>query len=451
MLGQILAIARVTFVEAIRQPIFIILVLAGGILQFLNTMLSAYSMAYTDSAEVVRDNKLLLDMGLATVFVLTTILAAFIATNVLSREIDNRTVLTVISKPVGRPLFVVGKYLGSVGALLLAGAIQLIFLLFAIRHGVLSTSADMIDWPVIVFASVAVFGSIGLGAWANYFYGWVFSSTTIAIMGPASALALVAIYLVGKDWQLQPITTDFKPQILLASLCLLLAMTIIAALALAASTRLKQVMTIGVCGVVFLAGLLSNYFLGRRAYQNTPLAVVAQAEALRDRNSDLRDPGDLWTLRLDDAPRTRLRPGDPVYFGPEPNGLALAVPRQGRFEGDPTRDADITTRDGPRALVVRNVAQDERSLTIANVGGIRPSRAPRKGDYVFDQPTRINPVAWAAWAVVPNLQFFWLLDAIAQAHPIPGQYILLVALYTLVQVVGLLMATVILFQRREVG
>ena len=47
---------------------------------------------------------------LATVF-LAGPCCAFIATNVLGREI-NRTALTVISKPVNRPVFVVGKFLG---------------------------------------------------------------------------------------------------------------------------------------------------------------------------------------------------------------------------------------------------------------------------------------------------------------------------------------------------
>jgi len=448
---QVFAIARITFVEAIRQPIYFVLIIAGGILQFFNTMLSAYSMAYTDSAEVTRDNKLLLDMGLATVFVLTTILAAFIATNVLSREIENHTVLTVISKPVGRPVFVLGKYLGSVGALLVAGGIQLVFLLFAIRHGVMSTTAESFDWPVILFVSLAVFGSIGVGAWCNFFYGWVFSSATITFMAPASLIALLATYMVSKQWRLQSPIVDFKPQVLLASVSVLLSMVIIAALALAASTRLKQVMTIGVCGAIFFAGLLSNYFLGRRAYQNTPIATITAATPQRDRDGDLAEPGDLWKLTFEGAPRVQLHPGDPIYFGPVPNGLGLAVPRQDPFTGDPTHDAEITTRDEGKALVVRSVASDEQSIVIANVGGLKVRGLPTKGDFVFRTPTRVHALAWAAWAVIPNLQFFWLVDAVSQAHSIPAVYILLIMLYTIVQTTALLALTVMLFQRREVG
>ena len=55
------------------------------------------------------DQRMMIDLGLSTILLCGTLLAAFIATNVLNREIQNRTVLTVISKPVSRPVFVLGK------------------------------------------------------------------------------------------------------------------------------------------------------------------------------------------------------------------------------------------------------------------------------------------------------------------------------------------------------
>ena len=112
MFGQTLAIARNTLVESIRQPVFFILVLACGIMQAANNFFSAYSMGFSDSAEVSGDNKMRLDIGLSTVPVCATLLAAFLATSVVSRD-RGQDRLTVISKPVGRPLFVIGKYSAS--------------------------------------------------------------------------------------------------------------------------------------------------------------------------------------------------------------------------------------------------------------------------------------------------------------------------------------------------
>src|SRR5690606_8340921 len=111
-----------------RQPIYFILIVICGILQVFNTWGTNFSMGYSSTAEVSSDNKLLLDIGLATVFVCGTLLAAFVATAVLSREIENKTVLTVVSKPVSRPVVVLGKYLGAAGAMLVATVTMLLFL-----------------------------------------------------------------------------------------------------------------------------------------------------------------------------------------------------------------------------------------------------------------------------------------------------------------------------------
>ena len=78
-------------------------------------------------------------------------------------------------------------------------------------------------------------------------------------------------------------------------------------------------------------------------------------------------------------------------------------------------------------------------------------RPPGVGDVSFLEPTEINAVALVAWGTTPNLQFFWLVDAVTQAHPIPPRYVGLVALYSLAQVTGLLALAVILFQKRDVG
>lgn len=454
MLTQILAIARNTFVESVRQPIYFVLVMAGLILQGFNVLLSAYSMGYSDSSEVSADDKLLLDMGLATVFVIATLLAALTCTAVLSREIDNKTVLTVISKPVGRPIFVLGKYLGSTGAIVLATFVQLLFLQFALRQEVMSTAADHIDPVVMTFLPLAVLLGVGIAAWGNYFYGWVFSSTAIYIMTPALFIALLITLLFSKDWEPQPLLTDFKPQVTLGSLVLLLSIPVIAAVALAASTRLGQVMTIAVCLGVFLLGLLSNYFFGRFAYQNTPVAGIVSAEPVQDRDEDFRDGGDIWRLTLDGPPSKKLESGDTIYYGPTPNGLALAVPAQAPFEGD-VEDPATYNRPGVQPnVVVREVLpvdEDRHRVTILNAGNMQTATPPSEGDFLFTTPTRVHWLARTAWSIVPNLQFFWLVDAITQAHRIPLRYVGLVAAYSGVQVVGLLALSVILFQRREVG
>lgn len=450
MFSQLLAIARNGFIESVRQPVYFILIAVSGLAQVFNNLLSAYSMGYEDSSEVHGDDKLFLDMGLATVLLCATLLAAFIATAVISREIEQKTALTVISKPVGRPLFVIGKYIGVAGAMLIATCIMLFFFLLVLQHGVMSRAADEFDQPVIALGLGSILVSVGIAVWCNFFYGWVFSSTAVFCMLPLTGAALLATLMLGPHWQLQPITKEVKPMILMACGGVGMAMVVITAVAVACSTRLGQVMTILACLGVFMFGLLSNHFVGRRAFVNQAVESIASAQPVEDRQGDLRDPGDTWTITLRAEPRKDLTPGASVYFGGDPSGIDIAVPSHAAFKGDPKSLTDIgSPRSGP-ALIVK--AMDGRKvLTIVNAGGLNVVRPPKEGDFIFLQPTRVHWGARALWSVAPNVQFFWLVDAVTQTHSIPGRYMALLAGYSLAQVVALLAVGVALFQTREVG
>lgn len=448
MFGQALSIARNTFLEAIRQPIFFILLLVGGGLQIVNTLLSAFSMGFTEEREVFGDDKLLFDMGLATVVVCCTLLAAFIATSVLSREIENKTALTVISKPVGRPAFVLGKYMGVSAAILVAATILIVFFLFAIRHKVMSTARDTLDGPVVLFGSFAVLLSIGLAIWGNYFYGWVFSSTAVFTMLPAVLVAYAITLSVSKKWEFQPITTDLKPQVMLASACAVVAVMVLTSVAVAASTRLGQVMTIVVCAGVFMMGLLSNHLLGRHAFMNRPIGIIQSVE--NPDNLTMSRAGDTVRLTLKGPAKVELKPGMSVYFGPDPSGLGIAVPEHERFSADFNEAVNVRGPSASPALIIRSLDAD-KTLTLLNTGNLAVSRPPRAGDYLFDKPTRSHWPSRAAWSIVPNLQVFWLVDAVTQGHTIPGRYVALVAGYGASQILVFLGLAVFLFQRRDVG
>jgi len=449
MFGQALAIARNTFIESLRQPVTFVLVVAGGLLQIFNTLLSGYSMGYTEQTEVSGDNKLLLDVGLATVLVLATLLSAFLATSVLSREIENRTALTVISKPVPRPLFVVGKYLGVSATIVLCTIIMLIFFSFAIRHQVMSTARDHLDGPVVLFSTLAVLAAIGIGIWGNYFYGWVFASTAVGFMLPLVAVAYIATLFMSKEWTIQAIGTDIKPQIMIASACVVLAMLVLTAVAVCCSTRLGQVMTIVVCAGVFMLGLMSNHLLGRYAFQSAPVAGVRAVEVPREQTG-LSRAGDTVTIVFDSPPRVTLDVGDPLYFAPDPAGLRMQMPAQSPFRGDVNSQAAVSAAGAGPALVIQKIEPPAR-YTLVNVGNLAVKRLPREQDFFFAAPTRQNLLARAAWSIVPNMQVFWLVDPITQGHAIPGRYVLLVAAYAAVQVTGLLALATLLFQGRDLG
>lgn len=451
MLTQIVTIARNAFVESIRQPVFFVMLLVSGIAQVLNTWNTGFSMGMESSGEVSGDNKLLLDIGMATVFVCGMLLAAFVATAVISREVDNKTILTIVSKPVARPTLVLGKYFGVAAAILLAMGVMLGFLLMAIRHGVMSTASDELDGPVLAFSLGSVFIAMFVGAWSNYFYGWNFPQTFAVILCPLTILSCLALLVVGKEWNIQEHFPgpDFKPQILAACVCLIFAVLVITSVATAVSTRLGQVMTIVVCVGVFLAAMLSNYVVGRHVFNNTPSAEILGVAHPDISKTGFNTRGEVIELLTLQPPNPPFKVGDPVYISPSPNGFPVNHPEFAPTTIDPADSEAIMA--GPPALVVTK--SDGLKLQLRNVGteAIPVIRAPERGDWLFKQPTRINYAAYAVWGAIPNLQFFWILDAITQNRPVPSHYLVLAFGYALTQIGAFLSLGVILFQGRDVG
>ncbi|MFZ4574829.1 MAG: ABC transporter permease [Phycisphaerales bacterium] len=449
---QLLTIARNAFVESLRQPIMFVLIMASGIMQILNTWGTNFSMGQESATEVTGDDKLLLDIGLATIFGCATLLAGFIATAVLSREIENKTVLTVVSKPVSRATLVLGKYLGVTGAISAAVVIMLVFLLFGIRHGVMATAAHELDMPVLVYSFGAVVLAMVLGGWCNYFYGWSFPQTFVGILLPTILLAYGLLLGTGKQWQFQPLAKDFHPQVMLACVCLGMAVLVLTAVAIAASTRLSQVMTITVCFGVFVIALMSNYLVGRHVFKATSIGAIAEIKADDPSKADLTELGCILSLRLEQPSKLVVKPGDALYFSPSPNGFpGLSKGSYADFTG-PLDDANAAFGpDAASALILIDGGGSQLKIRHQGQAPLPLTRTLEVGDYVFLDPVRVNIPAMAVWGVVPNLQYFWLLDPISQGRRVPVAYVGLVALYSLCQIGTFLSIAIALFQRRDLG
>ena len=110
---QFPAIVKNSFLQAVRQPVFgiIVIVTLGGL------ALAPSMTGWT----LDDDNKMLRDIGLSTLLVQGIFLACFCASNVIDQEIADRTALTVVAKPVSREVFILGKYVGILLAHLMLG------------------------------------------------------------------------------------------------------------------------------------------------------------------------------------------------------------------------------------------------------------------------------------------------------------------------------------------
>lgn len=270
MFNKLAAIAGNTFIETIRQPIFGILTWVAVGLLLVNPSLSTFSL------ESGSDTKILKDVGLSTLLLFGLLCSAFSATGVITREIESFTVLTVVSKPVGRPVFLVGKFFGVVGAMAVAYYLLALVFLMTVRHGALETVADKYDMPTIVFGVTALAISLVTAGFGNYVYGWHFSSTLLAWIVPLLTVAFGAALFFDREWKPQQWwVKDFGDmQMVFAIAMTFCAVLIQTAFAVTLSTRLSQTMTLIFCAAIFLLGLMSDYYFGLRAGEGALYQVL---------------------------------------------------------------------------------------------------------------------------------------------------------------------------------
>lgn len=270
MFNRFYTLARGTFLETVRQPIYGILLLVTAALLILNVSLAGFTLD--------DDNKLLLDLGLSTLLLSGLFLSAFSASGVISREIENKTVLTVISKPVSRPVFILGKFAGILAALLLAFYLSVLVFMLSVRHGVLERTSDPWDMPVLVLGFGSLFVAVVAAAFCNYFYGSGFSTTVIAIVLPLLTVTVLLIGKLGKGWEVIPFGSKYVGgQIIIAAYLVWLAIMIVAAVATAASTRFGQMMTLVICTAALCLGIICDYAFGQHESQSVAAMIAYRA------------------------------------------------------------------------------------------------------------------------------------------------------------------------------
>lgn len=105
-------IARATTKEAIRQPLFILLLVISAIVLIFNTVMPFFTMQDKD------EGKMLNECGLATLLISGAMLAVWTAGTSITSEIEGKTAMTLLSKPIDRREFILGKYIGIVQAVI---------------------------------------------------------------------------------------------------------------------------------------------------------------------------------------------------------------------------------------------------------------------------------------------------------------------------------------------
>lgn len=252
---KIIAIAANSLVETVRQPVFVI-ILAGG--AFMIALSPSFTM-FTFMSNI----KLVKDMGLATILLTGILQTVFAAAGVVSSEIENKTAMMILPKPVSKAQFICGKYFGIAAAI--AGSVYLLtlILLLTVRVGVPEAAYTRLHKPVIFGEISAILIAVMIATLANYFHDRSFCSSCFGYSLISFTFIFLLLGFIDKDMKLQKFCTDVDPLLISAAYLILLALLTVTAVAIALSTRFGMVLSVVLCVSIFILGLLSDYIFGR--------------------------------------------------------------------------------------------------------------------------------------------------------------------------------------------
>ncbi len=139
---RILAIARNTFRECIRDRVLYNLILFALIMIASSIALGQLTLGHED--------KVIVDLGLSSISAFGTLIAIFIGIGLVYKELEKRTVYVLLAKPVRRSEFIIGKFAGLLLTLLVNTLIMTAGLMLTMLwHGGVAPDAYLRILPAV--------------------------------------------------------------------------------------------------------------------------------------------------------------------------------------------------------------------------------------------------------------------------------------------------------------
>ncbi len=467
MFTTLYQIAKNTFRESLREPIFLLILISALVLIGFYPILTLFVFNAQE--------KLVIDSAMATMMVLGWGLAIMLSSYAISREIDNGTALLLLSKPVRRPVFVIGKILGISAANMVFCFITGTATLIALR---VSTDQFWIDnFMLYGFYVCLALAMAAAGAW-NYVTRSSFPMAAII----ALAIILPVFAIIGHFKTDQGQHVGLALRVIPALVLVTFSVWSMGTLATALSTRFSLVPNLLICACLFMVGLMSDYLIGRNArepwtqapakgseqlwiasYEFTPreLAPVERwGEPMR-----IEDLADfvLWTDDAEKATKLQSLGENPEAAWKDGFGWKANV-NDLDDRAECLACYDIKTQKwtyrnlGEYALRQRKQGENLDACIFRRSD--TPPRVPAGGTYASPLPAAGNWAATAFYAAIPNWQLFWMADALSSQNDdsvnteeptVPGVYVGYAAAYVLAMNALLTLLAILLFWNREAG
>jgi ABC-type transport system involved in multi-copper enzyme maturation permease subunit len=195
--AAIVAIALNTFREAIRDRVLYLLLVFAIVLIGVSRMLSLLT--------VGNEEKIIKDVGLAAISLFGVLTAVFVGVSLVFKEIERRTVYTLLANPVRRWQFLCGKFAGLFAVLAMnVGLMSLALFGILLFRG--EAPWTLLPAILLILVELGIITAFAL----------LFSSLTNPIL---AAVWTFAIYVIGHlSWSLQ-LLKEKVPEGLSAAFC----------------------------------------------------------------------------------------------------------------------------------------------------------------------------------------------------------------------------------------
>ena len=244
-MSHLYRIAANSFRESIREPVYFLMLL-GALL-----LIGHYP--WMTLFVFFEQLKLVVDGAMATTMLFSLAVCVLCASATVTREMRNGTVLLLLSKPIPRWSFVLGKIAGIAVAALLFCAICSCASVISVYIAVDQFRMEM---HLYFFFIGVVFLACAAGMLMNYLRGYSFSEYAVY----AAVLLVGGMMVCCLKFRPHP---DLSLMDLAKALFLLMpAVLIMSVLAVGCSTRFDVVPSLCFCSVFFFLGLISSYLFG---------------------------------------------------------------------------------------------------------------------------------------------------------------------------------------------
>lgn len=187
---KITTIALNTFKEAKRDRVLYLLFFFVAVSLLFSRFLALLTVG--DRVKIIKD------VGLASISLFGMLMAILMGTGLVYKEIDKKTIFTLLAKPIHRAEFLLGKFLGLVLTIFIMTVLMtVVFMLILFLHTL------SLDWKILVAILYIFFELCLMTAVAL-----LFSTFTTPIL---ASLYSLAFYLIGHlSWSLEMLIKKVK-------------------------------------------------------------------------------------------------------------------------------------------------------------------------------------------------------------------------------------------------